>query len=128
MRAAMIWDDVRGRDSGALEDQQLFLPDAPPSTQEPPAPPPEAPPTPAAQSDQPAPAPVEEPAASQPEAGFPMSEPLPEPLPDLGPSLLWEVPDEPAPPASQQEQEEEVTPVALPTGRILAVVNQKGGV
>ncbi len=57
-----------------------------------------------------------------------MSEPLPEPLPDLGPSLLWEVPDEPAPPASQQEQEEEVTPVALPTGRILAVVNQKGGV
>ena len=115
----MRWDDEVGRnargapqgagyDGGALEDQQLFLPDTFP-------PPPAANVVTAAMpTTPPAEAPAEE------EVVF---EVLPEPLEPLIEDPFVEAPFEApfveAPP---------VPPVDLPVGKVVAVVNQKGGV
>ena len=116
----MRWDDPTVRDSGgALEDQQLFLPDVLPASVTatgslPPAlpvsgPDPEPePPTPAQ-----APAEVE----------VPVDDPLALADPFAGdPAFLWDSPEEAG-------THDAPTPaVDLPVGRVIAVVNQKGGV
>ena len=128
----MRWDDEVGRndggapqgagyDGGALEDQQLFLPDT--------FPPPAAP-VPVVPSSRRAPAPP--PAANVVTAAMPTTPPaeapteeevvfevLPEPLEPLIEDPFVEAPFVEAPP---------VPPVDLPVGKVVAVVNQKGGV
>jgi len=96
----MRWDD-----QGGLEDQQLFLPDTLPAARPRPQPGPQPePPPPVPDTGTEAPANAEAPDAS--------SEPAPPPPETNGSSP-------PVPPAPRPE---------LPVGRILAVVNQKGGV
>ena len=108
----MRWDDEAGHhDGGALEDQQLFLPDTspPPLTPGPVAPPGR---TRHVQAAPPAQAP-----ASAAEVGFEVLPEPPEVLAAEDPSV--EVPQVARPPAP---------PLDLPVGRVVAVVNQKGGV
>jgi chromosome partitioning protein len=126
--SSVRWDDEVGRnEGGALEDQQLFLPDAFPP---PAAPAPPARPSRPAPSSAPAvhaaavavtpPAPEDAPAEVEV-----VLEVIPEPL-----ELLVEDPfvttpqvvDLPVPPLHPLEL------VDLPVGRVVAVVNQKGGV
>jgi chromosome partitioning protein len=96
----MAWhDEIDGPDSGAMEDQQLFLPDAPPGPYPAPRPP--------------VPEPTPEP--------DPIPDPVPEPVPAPVPAGRS---GEPEPGPAWEAR----VPAALPVGRILAVVNQKGGV
>ena len=109
----MRWDDeVSHNDGGALEDQQLFLPDTSPP---PAAPGPVAPPrrTPSAHGEATAP---EQAPVSEVEVVF---EVLPEPLEVLAEEPFVEAPQAVPPQAP---------PLDLPVGRVVAVVNQKGGV
>ena len=111
----MRWDDEVGHnDGGALEDQQLFLPDTSPPPS-PPAPEAVAPPSRAASAHVEA-TPAEPAAVSEVEVVF---EVLPEPLEVLAEAPLVEAPQVVPPQAP---------PLDLPTGRVVAVVNQKGGV
>ena len=145
----MGWhDEVDEVDSEAMEDQQLFLPDSPPG---PPRGPDPSPSPPVAVAEEAAEVVLEE--ASAPEgAALPVPQPPPLPWPAPGPPPVPEpTPDpdpipeplpEPGPypvpesgeslPGSELEAglawEEAPSPVSLPVGRILAVVNQKGGV
>jgi len=121
------WDDEVGRnDGGALEDQQLFLPDT--------FPPPAAP-VPVAPSSRRAPA--RPPAANVVTAAMPTTPPdeapaeeevvfevLPEPLEPLVDDPFVEAPLVEAPFVEAPP----VPPVDLPVGKVVAVVNQKGGV
>jgi chromosome partitioning protein len=103
--SSVRWDDeVRRADGGGLEDQQLFLPDAFP-----------APPAPAAVP----PAAVVPVAAQAPVEVEVVFDALPEPLEPLA--------EDPFVEASPVE-EPPVAPLDLPVGRVVAVVNQKGGV
>jgi chromosome partitioning protein len=130
------WDDEVGRnDGGALEDQQLFLPDTfpppaapvplPPSSRRAPARPPAANVATAAMlTSPPAEAPAEE------EVVF---EVLPEPLEPLEPLVedpFVESPFVESPfVESPQVVDAPVPPLEdLPVGKVVAVVNQKGGV
>jgi chromosome partitioning protein len=118
------WDDEVGRnDGGALEDQQLFLPDAfpppaaplprAPSSRRAPAGPPGA--RVAAPSGQ-----VEVPATAEaPHEVEVVFDALPEPLELLVEDSFVE---------ALQAVDPQVPPLDLPVGRVLAVVNQKGGV
>ena len=109
----MRWDDEVGHnDGGALEDQQLFLPDTSPP---PPRPGPVAPPRRTASAHVTRTPPAHAP-ASEAEVVF---EILPEPLEVLTEDPLVEVPQVVPPQAA---------PLDLPVGRVVAVVNQKGGV
>jgi chromosome partitioning protein len=111
--SSLRWDDeVSHNDGGALEDQQLFLPDTSPP---PPAPGPVAPPSRTASAHVAAPPPEQAP-ASEVEVVF---EVLPEP-----PEVLAEDPFVEAP----QVVHPQAPPLDLPVGRVVAVVNQKGGV
>jgi chromosome partitioning protein len=111
--SSLRWDDeVRHNDGGALEDQQLFLPDTSPP---PPAPGPVAPPSRSA-SARAEESPPEQAPASEIEVVF---EVLPEP-----PEVLAEDPFVEAP----QVVHPQAPPLDLPVGRVVAVVNQKGGV
>ena len=95
-----------------MEDQQLFLPDSQPEGAALPVP--EPPPV-------PGPPPVPEPT--------PEPDPIPEPLPEPGPYPVPESGESvPGPELEAAPAWEEAPPVSLPVGRILAVVNQKGGV
>jgi chromosome partitioning protein len=111
--SSVRWDDeVRHNDGGALEDQQLFLPDTSP----PPAPPaPVAPPSGTAAAHVEATPPEQAPVAEV-EVVF---EVLPEPLEVLAEDPFVDAPQVVQPPAA---------PLDLPAGRVVAVVNQKGGV
>jgi len=120
------WDDeLRRSDGGALEDQQLFLPDTVPLPVSPPA-----------QARRPAPEPTPQPVPAPVDLALEAAvEPIPEAVeevavePDLAPDvfptvdadLLWE-------PSASSIAEAAPAPVVLPVGRVLAVVNQKGGV
>jgi len=109
------WDDeVRHNDGGALEDQQLFLPDTS-SPPPPPAPGPVAPPSRTASAHVEA-TPPEQAPASEAEVVF---EVLPEPVEVLAKDPLVEAP---------QAVQPQAPPLDLPVGRVVAVVNQKGGV
>ena len=109
----MRWDDEVGHNGGgALEDQQLFLPDTSPP---PPAPGPVAPPGRTAAARVESTAAAQAP-ASEAEVVF---EVLPEPLEVLAEDLVVEV---------QQVVPPQAPPLDLPVGRVVAVVNQKGGV
>ena len=109
----MRWDDeVSHNDGGALEDQQLFLPDAPPP---PPAPGPVARPSRTASAHVEA-TPRGQAPASETEVVF---EVLPEPLEVLAEDPFVEAP---------QVVPAQAPPLDLPLGRVVAVVNQKGGV
>jgi chromosome partitioning protein len=111
--SSLRWDDeVSHNDGGALEDQQLFLPDTSPP---PPALGPVAPPSRTA-SARVAATPPEQAPASEVEVVF---EVLPEP-----PEVLAEDPFVEAP----QVVHPQAPPLDLPVGRVVAVVNQKGGV
>jgi chromosome partitioning protein len=95
--SSVRWDEEVGRsDGGALEDQQLFLPDT--------FPPPAA-------------------AERAPEVDV-VFEVLPEPLEPLAEDPFADA----AFPDAAQAVEPQVPPLDLPVGRVLAVVNQKGGV
>ena len=109
----MRWDDEVGHNGGgALEDQQLFLPDTSPP---PPAPGPVAPPGRTAAARVESTAAAQAP-ASEAEVVF---EVLPEPLEVLAEDLVVDV---------QQVVPPQAPPLDLPVGRVVAVVNQKGGV
>ena len=109
----MRWDDeVSHNDGGALEDQQLFLPDTAPP---PPAPGPVARPSRTASAHVEA-TPRGQAPASETEVVF---EVLPEPLEVLAEDPFVEAPQVVPPQAP---------PLDLPFGRVVAVVNQKGGV
>jgi chromosome partitioning protein len=100
--SSVRWDEEVGRsDGGALEDQQLFLPDT--------FPPPAA-------------------AERAPEVDV-VFEVLPEPLEPLAEDPFADAAfPEAALPDAAQAVEPQVPPLDLPVGRVLAVVNQKGGV
>ena len=109
----MRWDDeVSHNDGGALEDQQLFLPDTSPP---PPAPGPVAPPSRTASAHVAA-TPPEQAPASEVEVVF---EVLPEPVEVPAADPFVEAP---------QAVQPQAPPLDLPVGRVVAVVNQKGGV
>ena len=111
----MRWDDeVSHNDGGALEDQQLFLPDTSP----PPPAPPVAPPSRTASAHVEAAPPEQAPASEVSEAEV-VFEVLPEPLEVLAEDPLVEAP---------QVVHPQAPPLDLPVGRVVAVVNQKGGV
>jgi chromosome partitioning protein len=141
----MGWhDEVGETGSGAMEDQQLFLPDAPPGTT--PSPPvaaagdapevvaEEAPEPKSGALPVPEPDPVPWPAPGPPPVPEPTPDPdpIPDPLPEPGPYPVPEsgesVPGPELEPELGLELGLEGPPVSLPVGRILAVVNQKGGV